>query len=130
LDPNTPWTSLLVWFLASFDLGPDIAYGYTIPEGATSPASSDAAPIASWIATPDGSWAEITVATKNGRHSVAEGGPRRLWQLVEQAHHTWIDLGRPAWDSFGLTVTPETHTLWFYEPDSEHTWRLRPRRLS
>ncbi|MEU4675290.1 methyltransferase domain-containing protein [Amycolatopsis sp. NPDC023774] len=124
LDPTTPWTSLLVWFLASFDLGPDIAYGYTLPEGGLIPAYSDTAPAASWIATPDGSWAEITFATQNGQHGVAEDGPRRLWRLVEIAHSTWVDLGRPGWDSFGLTVTPEAHTLWFDRPEGEHTWHI------
>ncbi|MEU6644494.1 hypothetical protein ABZ863_18330 [Saccharomonospora sp. NPDC046836] len=123
LDPNTPWTSLLFWFLASFDLGGDIAYGYTIPEGGAIPAHSQTAPTASWIATPDGSWAEITLVSQDGRHAVAEGGPRRLWSLVEHAHHTWTDLGRPGWDSFGLTVTPETHTVWFDQAGSDHTWQ-------
>jgi hypothetical protein len=109
-DPNTPWTSLLVWFLASFELGPEIAYGYIL---------SDTTPTVSWIATPDGSWAEISLTTRNGRHEVAEGGPRRLWRLVEKAHRTWVDLGRPGWDRFGLTVTPRTHTCWFDHPDNE-----------
>ncbi|NIJ12955.1 methyltransferase of ATP-grasp peptide maturase system [Saccharomonospora amisosensis] len=127
LDPNTPWNSLLVWFLASFELGAEIAYGYTLPEGGAIPAYSGAPPTASWIATPDGSWAEIALATQNGQHEVAEGGPRRLWRFVEQAHRTWTDLRRPGWDSFGLTVTPDTHTVWFDQADGEHTWRLAPR---
>lgn len=124
LDPNTPWTSLLVWFLASFDLGPEIAYGYTIPDGDATADHSRAAPTASWIATPDGSWAEITLATENGPHAVAEGGPRRLWGCVENAHRIWTELGRPGWDRFGLTVTPQSHTVWFDQPDNDHTWRL------
>jgi methyltransferase of ATP-grasp peptide maturase system len=124
LDPNTPWTSLLVWFLASFDLGGEIAYGYTIPDGGAIPAYSQTAPTASWIATPDGSWAEITFATHNGVHEVAEGGHRRLWHLVENAHRIWTDLGQPGWDRFGLTVTPQTHTVWFDQPCGNHTWHL------
>ncbi|MBM7774206.1 methyltransferase of ATP-grasp peptide maturase system [Actinokineospora baliensis] len=123
LDPNAPWTALLVWFLASFDLGPEIAYGYTIPDG-TIPAHRQTAPTASWIATPDGSWAEITLAADNGQHTVAEGGPRRLWYLVERAHHFWTDLGQPGWDRFGLTTTPQTTTVWFDRPGSAHTWHL------
>lgn len=126
LDPNTPWMSLLVWFLAFFELGAEIAYGYTIPDGGAIPAYSQTEPTASWIATPDGSWAEITLAAENGLHSVIEGGPRRLWQFMEQAHRTWIELGQPGWDSFGLTVTPDRHTVWFNQPDSNHTWHLTP----
>ncbi|MGH3517906.1 MAG: methyltransferase domain-containing protein [Haloechinothrix sp.] len=128
LDPNTPWTSLLVWFLASFDLGPEVAYGYTVPERGAIPAYSQTAPTASWIATPDGSWAEITLATKNGLHPVAEGGPRRLWSLIEHAHRTWTKLGQPGWDSFGLTVTPQTGTIWLDQPGSERAWQLTPHR--
>ncbi len=98
VDPRTPRTSLIVWFLASFDLGPGISYGYAGPD-------TSQPPTASWIATPDGSRAEITLAADDGHHQVAEGGPRRLWSLVENAHR-WTDLGQPGWDSFGLTVTP------------------------
>lgn len=75
----------------------------------------------------DGSWAEITLAAENGQHAVAEGGPRRLWHLIENAHRTWTDLDRPGWDRFGLTVTPQTHTVWFDQPDSDHTWQLAAR---
>lgn len=122
LDPNTPWTNLLVWFLASFELGPDIAYGYTLPPGGTIPAYSATAPTASWIATPDGSWAEITLVQQNGLHSVAEGGPRRLWNMIEHARRQWVELGQPGWDRFGLTVTGDAGTVWLDHPDSKHTW--------
>ena len=124
LDPNTPWTSLLVWFLASFDFGPEIAYGYTMAQNASRPWT---APTASWVATPDGSWAEITLGAEDGGHPVAEGGPRRLWRLLEQAHSTWTSLGQPGWNRFGLTVTPENQTLWLDEPGGQHTWQLAPR---
>lgn len=127
LDPNTPWTNLLVWFLASFALGPDIAYGYTLPPGSAIPAYSNTAPTASWIATPDGSWTEVALAEQNGLHVVAENGPRRLWRLVEHAHQTWVELGRPGWDAFGLTVTGERQTAWFDHPGSGHTWPLPTR---
>ncbi|WP_033290916.1 methyltransferase domain-containing protein [Amycolatopsis jejuensis] len=111
VDPNTPWTSLVTWFIASFDLGSEIAYGYTFPEGSA----------ASSIATPDGSWAEITLAAENGRHAVAEGGPRRLWRLVEEAHRLWTDLGCPGWDRFGFTATPQAQTV---SLDGGHSWRV------
>ncbi|MFE3171384.1 methyltransferase domain-containing protein [Amycolatopsis sp. NPDC059090] len=120
LDPNTPWTSLLVWFLASFDLGPEISYGYTLT-------GDEAPPAASWLATPDGSWAEVAFAVEHGLHPVAEGGPRRLWSLVENAHRVWTDLGRPGWGRFGLTVTSEAQVVWFDQPDSDHAWELAVR---
>ncbi len=124
VDPTTPSTSLLVWFLAALNLGRGIAHGYALPADAGP--GYDGPPTAAYITTPDGSWAEATLAAdQHGRHTVVEGGPRRLWRVVERAHHTWTRLGRPGWGRFGLTVTPETHTLWLDQPDSPHTWRLR-----
>ncbi|GDY31857.1 ATP-grasp peptide maturase system methyltransferase [Gandjariella thermophila] len=109
VDPRTPWTSLVVWFLASFGLGPGISYGYAgcSPDG----------PRSTWIATPDGSWAEISLVADDGQHQVTEGGPRRLWSIVEDAHRRWRDWGEPAWGRFGLTVTSDgSHTVWLDEP--------------
>lgn len=125
VSPTTPWTSLPVWFLAGFQLGSEIAYGYTGTE--TCVGSIDAPPTASWIATRDGSWAEVGLAADAGRHTVVEGGPRRLWRLVEQAHATWTALGRPGWDRFGLTVTRHGQYVWLDQPDSDHVWRVAGR---
>ncbi|APU14038.1 MULTISPECIES: methyltransferase domain-containing protein [Actinoalloteichus] len=118
LDPRVPWNNLVVWFLASFVLGPGIAHGYTGPD-TTRP------PTAVWIATSDGSWAEITLTATDHGHAVAEGGPRRLWSILEDSHRQWLDLGEPGWGRFGLTVTPDRQTLWLDQPDSEHTWPVR-----
>jgi methyltransferase of ATP-grasp peptide maturase system len=117
LDPRTPWDSLLVWFLASFQLGPGIELGYTGTD-------TNAPPTASWIATGDGSWAEISLANENGRYSVAEGGPRRLWSVLEDTHRQWIELGRPGWERFGLTVIPDRQTVWFDRPAGDLVWPL------
>lgn len=117
LDPRTPWNSMLVWFLASFALGRHVSYGYTGSDDTRSPTES-------WIATPDGSWAEITLDGHDGRHAVAEGGPRRLWSLVESAHQHWIDLGSPGWERFGLTVAPQRQWVWLDDPHADAVWRL------
>jgi hypothetical protein len=68
LDPRTPWESLVVWFLASFDLGTTISLGYGRPD-------EDWKPTVTSITTGDGSWAEVTLADDHGVHHVAEGGP-------------------------------------------------------
>jgi methyltransferase of ATP-grasp peptide maturase system len=115
VDPQTPWTAMVVWFLAAFDLGPDVSIGYTGPT-TTNP------PTAVTLSTPDGAWAQITLAAQDGAHQVTEGGPRRLWRAVEHAHQQWNQLDRPGWNRFGLTVTPGTHTLWLDDPDSDHRW--------
>ncbi|MEU6267502.1 ATP-grasp peptide maturase system methyltransferase [Saccharopolyspora shandongensis] len=117
LDPRTPWTSMIVWFLASFALGRTISFGYT-------GADTTQPPTASWISTLDGSWAEISLTGEGGQYTVAEGGPRRLWSLIENAHQRWTDLGTPGWGRFGLTVTPERQLVWLDEPHGESIGEL------
>jgi methyltransferase of ATP-grasp peptide maturase system len=116
LDPRTPWTSLVVWFLASFDLGPDIGLGYG--------RFQDGQPTVTSITTGDGSWAEVTLAADHGVHQVSEGGPRRVWQIIEKAHTLWTILGQPGWNRFGLTATASEQYVWYDHPDSEHRWPL------
>jgi methyltransferase of ATP-grasp peptide maturase system len=54
---------------------------------------------------------------------VTQGGPRRLWDLIERLYDHWCDLGRPRRDRFGLTVTRDgRHRVWLDAPDSEHVW--------
>jgi len=117
LDPNTPWNSLLVWFLASFELGADIGLGYSRPDEAGRPTASS-------ITLADGSWAEVTLTDEHGTHEVIEGGPRSAWGIVESAHETWVDLGKPGWERFGLTVTKNRQIVWFDTPSSAHRWAL------
>ncbi|MGH3978668.1 MAG: ATP-grasp peptide maturase system methyltransferase [Pseudonocardiaceae bacterium] len=117
LHPRTPWDSLVVWFLASFDLGAEVSLGYCRPDVTWKPTATS-------ITVGDGSWAEITLADDHGVRQVAEGGPRRVWRIVEDAHATWEMLGRPGWDRFGLTVTEKDQRVWLDAPTSDHTWRL------
>jgi methyltransferase of ATP-grasp peptide maturase system len=53
-----------------------------------------------WLAHPDGSWVH-----HHGTH-VDQGGPRKLWDLAEQAVVDWHDLGKPRRHQFGITVGP------------------------
>ena len=71
-----------------------------------------------WLAHPDGSWACYS------RHSVRQGGPRRLWSIAEAAHEQWLALGRPPRERFGLTVGPDGQEFWLDSPDSAHRWPL------
>ncbi|MGH3933027.1 MAG: hypothetical protein ACRDTF_23980, partial [Pseudonocardiaceae bacterium] len=70
----------------------------------------------------DGSWAYQEL--DDGRLVAVQGGQRRLWEEAEAAYQEWVELGKPARDRFGLTVTPEAHTLWLDKPNGDHTWRL------
>lgn len=53
----------------------------------------------------DGSWAAHHLV--DGEHVVEQGGPRRLWDLVEQAYQRWCRLGEPAREEFGVIVSGE-----------------------
>ncbi|MDX8034582.1 methyltransferase domain-containing protein [Lentzea sp. BCCO 10_0856] len=58
-----------------------------------------------WLAHPDGSWVH-----HHGSH-VDQGGPRRLWDLAEQAVIDWRDLGKPRRNQFGIEVGPDGQFL-------------------
>ncbi|MEU3558662.1 methyltransferase domain-containing protein [Kitasatospora sp. NPDC006786] len=63
------------------------------------------------------SYAHCRLADWDGRHAVAQSGPRNLWDEVTAAHARWQDQGEPGLDRFGLTVTVEgEHRVWLDEP--------------
>ncbi|MBV2364700.1 ATP-grasp peptide maturase system methyltransferase [Streptomonospora sp. NEAU-YY374] len=73
----------------------------------------------------DGSWAEIDLApVESGRFRVVQGGPRRLWTAVEEAHRWWTANGAPDWSAFGATVTPNEQYVWFGSADGDRRWPL------
>ncbi len=83
----------------------------------------DAAPISfdpgtgyqQWLLTSSGSWACLHPATG----MVEQYGPDRLWDVLEAAHDQWQQLGKPARERFGLTVTTDNiHTLWIDQPSN------------
>ncbi|WP_410648630.1 methyltransferase domain-containing protein [Amycolatopsis sp. cmx-4-54] len=72
---------------------------------------------------PDGSW--MRHRQRGNEFEVAEGGPRRLWEIVEAAHEDWLGLGEPGRDRFGLSLDGEDQVIWLDSPDGR-TWPLRP----
>lgn len=72
----------------------------------------------------DGAWAEVEMNSVDGEYRVDQGGPRRLWDQVEQTHRWWQGQGRPNWSSFGITATQESQTVWFESPDGPDRWAL------
>jgi protein-L-isoaspartate O-methyltransferase len=81
-----------------------------------------------WItfAAKDGSWCEVfSEPDPDGLRQVSQGGPIRIWDRFERAHHQWRVLGKPGWDRLGLTVTPDGyHRLWLDDPDGDYRWTL------
>jgi protein-L-isoaspartate(D-aspartate) O-methyltransferase len=79
-------------------------------------------PRAPAVAAPDGSWARVVMRS---RPIVHQGGPRRLWDMVERNWERYLHLGRPAMDRYGITVAPDRRQhVWLDSPESEHRWEL------
>jgi methyltransferase of ATP-grasp peptide maturase system len=115
LDPRTPWTNPVVWFLAALRIGPHYRLGYTGGDPRHGPSAVS-------LSTPDGSRSEITLAPgTDGRRLVRERGPVRLWVHVEHAHRIWDAVGQPAWPRLGLALTPTTQTVFADKPDNTLT---------
>jgi protein-L-isoaspartate O-methyltransferase len=69
----------------------------------------------------DRSWFRLDLL----RDEVTQGGPRRLWDEIEELFQTWCGIGAPNREHFGLTVDPEgRHQLWLDRADSGVTWQL------
>jgi len=118
LDLPRPWENLVFWFVAQLLLPSDVSVGQTMDETGQ--------PADGYLATPDGSWCEITPhPDEHGNRRVLEAGPQRLWLTIEDAHRLWTSLGEPGWERFGVTVTREHHRVWLDHPDSHHSWQLR-----
>ncbi|MGH3889506.1 MAG: methyltransferase domain-containing protein [Pseudonocardiaceae bacterium] len=82
-------------------------------------------PIATCLVTPDGSWCEVDRDPgPDGSYQLTFGGPQPLWDGVTAAWRQWTRHGRPAWSQFGLTATPEHHTIWLRNSTSGPSWLL------
>ncbi len=56
--------------------------------------------------------------TDDGGFPVRQHGPRRLWDEAETAYTWWTEHGRPTRTRYGLTLTPDTQTVWLDDPDN------------
>jgi hypothetical protein len=52
-----------------------------------------------WLDPHDWSWAILD----HVHNAVTQGGPRRLWDRVEELYDQWCQLGGPNRERFGLT---------------------------
>lgn len=48
----------------------------------------------------DGSWTEVYEPAPDGSRHIEQGGPRKLWSVVEGAYEFWQSNGRPDWTAF------------------------------
>lgn len=73
-----------------------------------------------WLLGDDGSYA-CHMLNDAGEPMVIEHGPARLWGMLEDAFTTWMNLGQPARDELGVSVSPGGHTLWHGTPQGWST---------
>ncbi|WP_224279394.1 methyltransferase domain-containing protein [Streptomyces sp. LS1784] len=62
------------------------------------------------------SWASVDYEQDRTEYEVYQSGPRNLWDEVEAAWRWWDEQGRPGFERFGLTVTPDGQTVWLDSP--------------
>jgi protein-L-isoaspartate(D-aspartate) O-methyltransferase len=118
LDLTRPWEQTAFWFFAHTALPLGTSFSLR-GEGPHQP------PRNTVLHAPDGSWCEVREDRESaGTRAVWETGPHKLWQIIEDTHAQWRQLGRPGWERFGLTVTPSRQSIWLDISDSEHTWPL------
>jgi len=71
-----------------------------------------------------GSWAEVETR-EDGSHVVIEGGPRQLWTEIGALVERWRELGSPARERYGLTITPDGQRVWLDDPCGINSWDVR-----
>ncbi len=77
--------------------------------------------LVSWL---DGSWANVSRSGER-RLEVTQGGPRRLWDIVESCEALFSAEGEPTHARYGITVTRDRRQrLWLDCPESAHSWEL------
>jgi len=78
-----------------------------------------------WIGTGSGMWlcdargdSWVRVYPYGTSWMIEQGGPRSIWDEVEEALTTWSDLGEPGPDRFGLAVGADGgQRVWLDTPD-------------
>lgn len=58
------------------------------------------------LAHPDGSWARAT-AIGTAQPQVHQGGPRRLWDVLDQVRDDWLRMGMAPWIGANALVRPD-----------------------
>ncbi len=86
-----------------------------------------------WIGTGSGMWlcdregeSWVRIYPYGTSWMVEQGGPRSIWDEVEEALELWSDLGEPEPERFGLTVTPSGgQRVWLDSPQGR-SWAVGP----
>lgn len=114
VDPTSLVTHGVFGFVAQWHL-PDVTHGRSRDD--------DGGPSVFLLAA-DGSRAEVSTTPTACGYPVRQCGPRRLWDVIEQAARFWDDADRPNYDQFGITASPTSKYVWYQHPRSTHRWPL------
>jgi hypothetical protein len=117
LNLTRPWENTAFWFFAHTALPSGTSFSLR-GDGPDQP------PRNTVLHAPDSSWCEVREDSDNGTRQVWEAGPHPLWRIIEDTHAAWVHLGKPSWERFGLTATPDHQFIWLETPDCQHTWPL------
>ncbi len=83
-------------------------------------ADDDSGEMTLWILADDQlSWASADYTPDTDEYSVAQYGPRQLWDEAEAAHDAWEALGRPTRARAGISVTEHGQSLWIDAPERD-----------
>jgi len=63
-----------------------------------------------WMLHPDGSWARARTAPGEGTATVHQGGPRRLYDLLDEIRRRWLERGELPVYGAQVTISPEGGT--------------------
>ncbi|GAA1809794.1 methyltransferase domain-containing protein [Actinomadura chokoriensis] len=64
----------------------------------------------------EGAWASVDYEPGQPDYEVQQAGDRSLWDETEAAYLQWLRWGRPDITRFGITITPDTQTIWLDTP--------------
>jgi protein-L-isoaspartate O-methyltransferase len=93
--------------------------GVRVPDVVHTVAAEDDGLMLTMYGLSDRSWAFVFwCADGCGKYDVFQGGPRSLWDEVEDAHRWWVAEGRPDVTRFGLTVAPDGQQVWLDSPQN------------
>lgn len=120
LDLTRPWEHPPFWFFAHTVLPPGTSFSLRVN-------GPDQPPRNTVLHAPDGSWCEVREDPDNGTRQVWEAGPHPLWRIIEDTHTEWLHLGKPGWERFGLTVTPDHQFSWLDTSGSPRLLHSVPR---
>ncbi len=116
IDPVTLNTHGLFGFIVQWQL-PDVTHGRMTDD--------DGQP-AVFLLARDGSRTEVATTPTARGYLVRQYGSHRLWDRVEEAATFWNDEGRPSYERFGITATPQGQHVWYDQPGGPHRWSLTP----